>query len=337
MKRIAWVDNLRGIGVLVVILMHCVIAVNGNVGHFSSLIKLLDPLLIPVFLGLVFFVSGLFVDVGLRKGLGPFIHNKVQTILYPFAVWVTIYGGLKILFSSMANNPQSPLHVLAMHLSGGGDITWFLHSLFFFFLAIIVVRHLPVWLVIPACLLAGYFLPVIHAESMFASFDNAHLNKSINLFIFFYLGDQVVRNQFDIAKRSENILLVLASLTSVMLFESLTLMTAQPPSHTLLAALALLSVPLFVWISQKLNSRLVHYVGVNSIVFYLSHYLVIQLFSKLFKLQTSSLWLQDLLFMLAFTAAMILPWSLCLLRQRGWFNFLFTMRSQPRVKQAKTA
>ncbi len=336
MKRIAWVDNLRGIGVLVVILLHCVIAVNGNVGHFSSLIKVLDPLLIPVFLGLVFFVSGLFVDAGLRKGLGPFIHNKAQTILYPFVVWVAIYGGLKILFSSMANNPQSPLHVLAMHLSGGGDITWFLHSLFFFFIAIIVVRQLPFWLVIPACLLAGYLLPALDANGMFASFDNTHLNKSINLFIFFYLGDQVVRNQFDIAKRSENILLVLASLASVILFECLTLMTAQPPSHTLLAALALLSVPLFVWISLKLNSRVVHYVGVNSIVFYLSHYLVIQLFSKLFKLHTDSLWLQDLLFVLAFAAAMILPWSLCLLRQRGWFNFLFTLRSSPRVKQAKT-
>lgn len=86
MNRITWVDNLRGLGVLVVILLHCVIAVNGNAGHFAPLVRILDPLLIPVFLGLVFFVSGLFVDAGLRKGLGPFIQNKVQTILYPFVI-----------------------------------------------------------------------------------------------------------------------------------------------------------------------------------------------------------------------------------------------------------
>lgn len=335
MNRLTWVDNLRGIGVLVVILLHCVIAVNGNVGHFAPLVLTLDPLLIPVFLGLVFFVSGLFVDAGLRKGLGPFIHNKIQTILYPFAVWVLVYGGLKILFSSMANNPQSPLHVIAMHLSGGGDITWFLHSLFFFFLAIIFVRQLPFWLVIPGCLLLSYFLPELSADGMFASFNNAHINKSINLFIFFYVGDQLARRQYDIPKLAENSLLVLLSLASVILFLCLNLLTAHPPSHVLLAALALLSIPLFVWVSLKVNSRLVHYVGVNSIVFYLPHYLVIQFFSKIVKLQTPSPWIHDLLFVLAFAAAMILPWTLCLLRQRGWFNFLFTLKTQPRVKVAK--
>lgn len=336
MNRITWVDNLRGIGVLVVILLHCVIAVNGNVGHFAPVISVLDPLLIPVFLGLVFFVSGLFVDAGLRKGLRLFINNKIQTILYPFAVWVLVYGGLKILFSSMANNPQSPLHVIAMHLSGGGDITWFLHSLFFFFLAIIVVRKFPFWLVIPGCLLLSYYLPEFSADGMFASFDNAHINKSINLFIFFYVGDQLVRRQFDIPKLAENPLLVLLSLASVILFVCLSVLGQNPPSHVLLAALALLSIPLFVWISVKLNSSLVHYVGVNSIVFYLSHYLVIQFFSKIVKLQTASPWVHDLLFMLAFVSAMILPWTLCLLRQRGWFNFLFTLKSPLRVKTAKT-
>lgn len=236
----------------------------------------------------------------------------------------------------MTNNPQSPLQVLVMHLSGGGDITWFLHSLFFFFLAIIVVRQLPFWLVIPGCLLVGHWLPAIGADSLFASFDNSHLNKSIYLFIFFYLGDQVVRKQIDIAKLTQHSPLVLASLASVILFECLTLLAAQPASPTLLAALALLAVPLFVWISVRLNSRLVHYVGVNSLVFYLSHYLVIQFFSKIFRLHSDSPWLHDLLFALAFVAAMILPWTLCLLRQRGWFNFLFTMKTSPRVKQAKT-
>ena len=222
-----------------------------------------------------------------------------------------------------------------MHLSGGGDITWFLHSLFFFFLAIIVLRYLPFWLVIPGCLLLSYLLPEFSADGMFASFDNAHINKSINLFIFFYVGDQLVRRQFDVPKLAENPMLVLLSLASVILFVCLNMLSEHPPSHVLLAVLALLSIPVFVWISLKVNSRLVHYVGVNSIVFYLSHYLVIQFFSKIVKLHTQSLWIQDLLFILAFAAAMILPWTLCLLRQRGWFNFLFTLKSPSRVKVAK--
>lgn len=331
MNRINWIDNLRGMSILAVILLHSTIAVNGDAGHFSALTETLNQLLAPVRLGLMFFVSGLFVDAGLKKGFSPFLNNKVKSILYPFAIWTVIYGGLKIAFSSLANTPQSPLNIIVMHLSGGGDITWFLHSLFMFFIVIVVVRHLPVWVVLPAFWLASYFLPAIDADSLFSSFDNAHINKSLYLFIFFYLGDLLVRKQTAIPQMASSGTVLTLSLISFALLSLLNLSMRASPDQALLTPLALLSVPLFIWLAMKSRSRLVCYVGVNSIVFYLSHYLAIQFFSKVVRLEGTSPWIHDVKFVLAFLAALAMPWTLCLLRQRGWFNFLFSLK-QPKQR-----
>lgn len=336
MNRITWVDNLRGMSVLAVILLHSTIAVKGDAGHFTGLTDTLNQLLAPVRLGLMFFVSGLFVDAGLKKGFGPFINNKVKSILYPFVVWTLVYGGLKIAFSSMANTPQSPLNIIVMHLSGGGDITWFLHSLFLFFIAIVVIRQLPPYIVLPAFMLASYLMPAIDATTIFSSFDNTHINKSLYLFVFFYLGDLLVRKQADIPRLAQNGTILGLSVISFVLLSTLNLTMAEPLKQALLSPLALMSVPLFVWVAVKLNSRVVYYVGVNSIVFYLSHYLAIQFFSKIVKLNGSSPWIHDVKFVLAFLTALAMPWTLCLMRQRGWFNFLFSLKQPKQAARVKT-
>lgn len=89
--------------------------------------------------------------------------------------------------------------------------------------------------------------------------------------------------------------------------------------------------------SDKTASELVYYIGVNSIVFYLSHYLAIQFFSKIVKFESPSAWVNDLKFISAFLVALALalPWTLCLMRKRGWFNFLFTMKKSSKPMTTK--
>lgn len=66
MNRITWVDNLRGLSILAIIFLHSTIAVHNNAGHFTLISNTMNEMLAPVRLGLMFFVSGLFVDVGLK-------------------------------------------------------------------------------------------------------------------------------------------------------------------------------------------------------------------------------------------------------------------------------
>ncbi|WP_130834045.1 acyltransferase family protein [[Erwinia] mediterraneensis] len=333
MNRITWIDNLRGLSILAVIFLHCTIAVNNNAGHFTLMSSLVNEALAPIRLGLMFFVSGLFVEAGLSKGRRVFIENKVKSILYPFAIWVIIYAGLKIVFSSMSNTPQSPANILLMHLTGGGDITWFLHSLFLFFIVILAVRRLPFYLVFFSCMIASATLPAIPDNTLFSSFDNHHINKSLYLFVFFYLGDLLVRMKVDIPQLVNKTGVLMVSLLSFVLLFCLNMMMTQHLPQPLLSPLALLSIPLFIWIALHLKMSMAYYVGVNSIVFFLSHYLAIQFFAKLVKFGGTSLWVNDVKFLLAFVFALSLPWALCLLRERGMFNFLFTLK-KPRKTPA---
>ncbi|WP_337013101.1 hypothetical protein [Pantoea sp. AS142] len=167
-------------------------------------------------------------------------------------------------------------------------------------------------------------LPAIDADDVFASFNNAPINKSLYLFVFFYPGDYVVRKQGEIAGKLQHGLTLFISVISFVPLSCLNIFVPDPHSQALLSPLALLSVLFFVWIALKLKSELVCYIGLNSIVFYLSHYLEIQFFSKIVKFESPSAWVNDLKFISAFMMA--LAWTVCLMRKRGGFNFLLTMK-----------
>ncbi|CAO96483.1 acyltransferase family protein [Erwinia tasmaniensis] len=326
MNRLTWVDNLRGMSVLAVIFLHSTIAVNGNAGHLTGVTETVNHLLSPVRLGLMFFVSGLFVESGLKKGFNLFVKNKVKSILYPFIIWVAIYGGLKLLFSSVSNNPQSPTNIILSHLTGGGDITWFLHSLFIFFLIIPWVRKVPFYIVIPVSLAFSFLLPAIPTGSVFSGFDNDHINRSFYLFTFFYLGDMLVKHQVDIPAFIGKKSVLLPSLACFIVLSSLNLVLNRDVAWQLLAPLALCSIPLFIFVALYANLKLVHFVGMNSIVFYLSHYLAIQVFAKAVKFTSKNVFINDLKFIAAFACALLLPLAICWLRRRGMLNFLFTLK-----------
>jgi len=77
MNRITWIDNLCGLSILAIIFLHGTIDVHNNAGHFTAFGSLLNEIISPVRRGLMCFVSGLFVDAGLRKGLGACFNNKM--------------------------------------------------------------------------------------------------------------------------------------------------------------------------------------------------------------------------------------------------------------------
>lgn len=340
MQRIDWVDNLRGLSILAVIFLHCTFAVNGNAGHFGFVSSMINDVMMPIRLGLMFFVSGLFVDPGLKKGIRLFTENKVKSIIYPFIIWVGVYAGTKIVLS---HHDQQVMDVLIPHITGGGDITWFLHSLFIFFLIIIVARYLSFWAIFAICLLGCWFTPAIPEESVFASFDNTHINKSFYLFIFFWLGDALVRHKLDMTEWVKKTWVLSGSLVAFLVMSVAMLFLPalnQETEHQLswqlltpLAPLALASIPLFVWIAMHLNSRLVSYIGKHSIVFYLTHFMVIKLCARYFQEPSVSPWIDDGKYILSFVCALLLPWGVSILRKHGWFDFLFTMKKSGKRSQ----
>lgn len=330
MNRMTWVDNLRGLSILAVIFMHCMIAMNDAPNHFRGGSDLINTLLLPMRMGLMFFVSGLFVESGLRKGFAVFFQNKVLNILYPFMVWVIIFCGMTLVYSPFSNTPHTPLEIFMPHLSGGGDITWFLHTLFLFFMIILLVRNVPFYLVVMTCVFLSWAIPEIPADGIFSSFDNAHVNKSIYLFIFFYLGDYLVRSKVDIPVLCQKQNVLALSLGAFIVLTGLNFYMQEKIYYAFLAPLALLSMPVFIYIAIKINLKSVYFVGTHSIVFYLTHYLVIRVMMKV-KMPGNSLLLNDLKYILTFFLALALPLVVCRLRERGKLNFLFTAKRPAKV------
>ncbi|MDN2596969.1 acyltransferase family protein, partial [Klebsiella pneumoniae] len=119
-ERLDWIDNLRGFSILAIIVLHSSQVLNGTPGYITKHIDIFNISLNPVRLALMFFVSGLFVDLGLKKGYSIYLNNKIKSILYPFVIWSLIYASLKIIFMSVSNHQQSMSNVIMMHITGGG-------------------------------------------------------------------------------------------------------------------------------------------------------------------------------------------------------------------------
>ncbi|MFU9296205.1 acyltransferase family protein [Klebsiella pneumoniae] len=322
-ERLDWIDNLRGFSILAIIVLHSSQVLNGTPGYITKHIDIFNISLNPVRLALMFFVSGLFVDLGLKKGYSIYLNNKIKSILYPFVIWSLIYASLKIIFMSVSNHQQSMSNVIMMHITGGGDITWFLNSLFIFFIIIIPIRRLPIWSVFFTCITLSLLIPSIPENTIFSSFDNGHINKSIYLFIFFYLGDYLVKNNIQLNNLKLDWIVVTSAITFTIL--SLINFSIKVP-YQYLSPLAISSIPLFVYLSQKFTFGLTTFIGRNSIVFYLTHYLIIQVSSKLIKFSDATPTIQDLRFFITLILALIIPMTICKLRIKMKLNLLFTAR-----------
>lgn len=299
--RILWIDNLRGFSIVAVVFLHTYLSVGGASGVLFGVPEVINSALYPFRLGLMFFVSGLFVAPGLKKGLPTYYIRKVESIFYPFIVWTILYSCIAVIFATKLNNPRPPLQLLSMHLSGGGDITWFLHTLFIFFTIIIFVKKIPFFIVLPLCWFLYFFLPPIDENSFFESFDNFHFNKSLYLFPFFYLGNMVSECKFDILEFSKNRAVLCAS--SISCFTVAFFYIFKINFYNEIIIFSILAIPFFVFLSNTSFFNLFNYIGTVSIFFYLSHYLIIQFFAKFIK--TNYLFNRDLKFISAFVASLI--------------------------------
>ena len=275
-NRVLWIDNMRGFSVIFVMLLHVSIISGTDENSNFYIINYINSSLKPFRLGLMFFVSGLFVTSGLNKGIHIFIHRKIKSILYPFIIWSVIYSLAFIISANKLKDPSAYVHYAVSHLSGGGDTTWFLQSLFLFFMAIIFLKKVPYYLVIPTCWLIYIFLPPISSLSLFSTFDNYHINKNFYLFPFFYLGYLLSDSS---NKNIEIITHKYAIIISMFSYFFIAILYTR--GYHIFNILSISAIPFFVYLAKSKIFVIFNYIGSRSISFYLPHYLVLILSNKI--------------------------------------------------------
>ncbi|MDR1612302.1 MAG: acyltransferase [Planctomycetota bacterium] len=129
--RVTWVDNAKGLAIIVVVFCHVCIGLTRRgmdpyPGAGQLIYRMGDNFGAQVF----FFLAGLFVESSLRKrGKRVFILGKVETVLYPYVIFSLLQGSMEALLSKYTNMKITFSEVLTLFIMPRAQF-WFLFTLF---------------------------------------------------------------------------------------------------------------------------------------------------------------------------------------------------------------
>lgn len=261
--RLRWMDVLRGVAILLVIVNHAAAAVVSRGYAAPALISEVNTVLAPVRIPALVFLSGLLVAPSLARGRRRYLAGKARRLVYPYLLWTAVY--LVVLVRPWSyGDPYGPAALLEMLVRSPSPL-WFLSFLAAFYLLALVLRRVPAPLLIAASL--GLSLLV----------DGSRAHRFLFLLGFFLIG--VALTHYPQAWRAWLTgprLAGLGLLTAALLLASLgrgeqvRYEAAYAPA--VLAAVLLLARGAHA-ISDHAVAVPLRYLGVNSLPVYVVHYL----------------------------------------------------------------
>ncbi|MDO8288135.1 MAG: acyltransferase family protein [Parvibaculum sp.] len=188
-SRINWVDSVKGLTILLVVLQHTTYGVAAAMpdmpGFFYAICKWAEPFRMPLF----FLVAGLFAQKALQTPLRSFLDGKILHFVYFYVLWTVIQIGLKIALPHEGGAAVS-LNDIAMAVVEPFGILWFIYCLALFFGVMRLTRAVPPLAVFVVAL--ALFLIRPHTGWMIPD-EFAHR------FIFFVSGVYFARHVFTLA------------------------------------------------------------------------------------------------------------------------------------------
>lgn len=259
-KRICWVDNAKGIAIIMVV-----------AGHVGFLPELLHNAIYAFHMPLFFILSGLFIDKSISETtFSNFFIKKVQTLMIPFFA----FGFINVLYFYLLSgfslsNPvffdiKTTLVDALFCVRHSGK--WFLCSLFFAEIILFLVHKYRLNSIFMTLLLfvGGDILINNHAFLPFA------IDLSFLLTIFLVIG--CLYRKYLIVQESltrlQVLCLLLMFVTAAGLNEPIDLMN-RTIGNTLLFFLSSVCGSLIVcYFSPKKENKILSYLGKNSLIIY---------------------------------------------------------------------
>ncbi|MHB4492348.1 acyltransferase family protein [Klebsiella pneumoniae] len=165
---------------------------HANRGLYSSGIYIspeiyhyLDNVIYSFHMPLFFFLSGLFFVSSIKnRSKKVFLWSKFKNVIYPYAVWSLIQGGVEVFFSKYTNAKTSISDVLLFPLYPRAQF-WFLYALFMIFIICAIIYHKKYFLkLLPVFFLVSFVVYVCSGD-----FGNGfHFNYVSQNAVFFFLG-----------------------------------------------------------------------------------------------------------------------------------------------------
>ncbi len=281
-SRLAWVDYLRGIAIVLVVYRHVLLGIQNSgmaipPGYLDANIMFFS-FRMPLF----FILSGIFISGSLaKKSLGRIIYSKFELLLYPYLIWATIQITIQLFASQWTNAQRTPKDYLdILYQPMNIDQFWYLPALFNTTVVYLLTKtklKLHGWMQILFGLALFFLSPFCRKVSMMSTW--------MEFYIFFAIGDTIsfifFSEKFQTFLKNRFTLLILLPFFIATQFYYLHLYNTSPGHDVNLALflpIALFGCLTMCALAYRLQSwnvlRFLRVLGYHSLYIYVMHVIV---------------------------------------------------------------
>lgn len=321
--RVGWMDVLRGLSILLVVLHHSTQIVAARIEDVPEVFAFLSAFFAPFRMPMLMFLSGLLVAGSIHRPAGAYLWGKIRRILWPIAVWTVIYvtasGGSEYAW---------------YELGYWNTYLWFLQFITAYYVIALLCRWIPSWVFVLLPFIGMFLLPADSLQQRF-----------FYLMPFFFLGAFIERHWEVYAKvfRMPWTALLLVVPIGVACYSGF----VSPLWYQPLAAVpAMMGILILVRVAASMPEARwlapIRFTGRYSLIFYVVHYPV---FAALGRLAERAGLTDPLIGLLGiFTLTLLVSTVFALIGRRLPFSLLFELprrlwpaRRQPVARDAASA
>lgn len=256
-SRMYWMDALRGLAVLLVVLQHSTSypkqkGTDLGLGFIDVSADILAPYRMPLLL----LLSGMLLGPSVRKSLGGYYEGKLRKVLWPLLVWGVITG---------AAEGQRLGAALTIEFWKSGPLhMWFLGVLLVYYLIGPVTRHVPPWAVMAS------FIAIL----LIFNPDDFFYRRVLYYGVFFFLGAALMPHLDKILKRGVWFPITMGMVGVVVAIGSLAGIVDVRPQQALWSVAApAAGLAAILWLGPNLpRMRWLEWAGKRSVILYCVHF-----------------------------------------------------------------
>ena len=341
--RLAWIDYVRGICIILVCYRHCFDGLREadlpvNDYHILSILNVcFYSFRMPLF----FIISGLFVSRSLqKKSLKDYVWGRFSIVFYPLIIWGFLQITLQILFKDYINATPSPSDYINLIIfprnPSNNQQFWYLNALFFvgaFYAFFKVVLRFALWQQV----VLGLLLYSIAGYLGYKGISFYIFPDIFHFYIYFCIGD--ILSSFIFKKETSHIILSPKWLITSAIFCIImqTIFTSINMRHAddnyvnthmiyLFLPISLSGCALMIQLAQLLQKkdsfRWLRVVGYHSLYIYLMHLMLIAAV-RIVLVRVLDITYIPLIMAIAISLGVIIPiivYNLCI-RLGAWWLF----------------
>lgn len=262
-------DGFRGIAILLIIVLHGTAMLDSIGLVIPESVDLFNTVASPFRIPLLMTLSGMLLGGSLSKGVGRYVTGKLRAIAWPYVLWL---GILLLVFPSLG------VETAIRGLWAPNTYLWYLHTLLIAYLVALALRRVPTWIsAVVAILLAAVasLLPLPEVLDMMS------IDRTLLMLGYFFAGHLLAQHLPTALRWMRSPWGIAIGLLGTAIVVALSLQRSfAVPSNELLAPPLMASLALGIALLSQLpwNGPLSHalrWVGRHSIVYYVTHWILL--------------------------------------------------------------